>query len=186
MKIGITGSLSSGKSTVAKMLSKGLGPIFNADIEVKKLYSSKLFQKKVSKKFNIKGKNFKKIIKSKIINKQLSLKKLGKFVHPLVRKNMHRFAIKNSKKKYLFFEIPLLVESKLMKYFDVIILVSAPKSKRVARFVKKGGNISLFNILNKHQLKPKEKRKHSDILIVNNRSKKNLKIKVNNVKNKIL
>ena len=99
---------------------------------------------------------------------------------------MHHFAIKNSKKKFLFFEIPLLVESKLMRYFDVIILVSASKSKRVARFVKKGGNLSLFNILDKHQLKPKEKRKYSDVLIVNNRSKKNLKIKVNNVKNKIL
>ena len=59
MKIGITGSLTSGKSTVAQMLSKGLGPIFNADIEVKKLYSSKLFQKKVSKKFNFKGKTLK-------------------------------------------------------------------------------------------------------------------------------
>ena len=64
MKIGITGSLSSGKSTVTQMLSKGLGPIFNADIEVKKLYSSKLFQKSI-KKFNFKGKNFKKLLRQK-------------------------------------------------------------------------------------------------------------------------
>ena len=56
MKIGITGSLSSGKSTVTQMLSKGLGPIFNADIEVKKLYSSKLFQKKYQKNLILKVK----------------------------------------------------------------------------------------------------------------------------------
>ena len=80
---------------------------------------------------------------------------MGKFVHPIEKTCI----ILQSKilKKYLFFEIPLLVESKLMRYFDVIILVSASKSKRVARFVKKGGNLSLFNILDKHQLKPKEK-----------------------------
>ena len=59
MKIGITGSLSSGKSTVTQMLSKGLGPIFNADIEVKKLYSSKLFQKKYQKNLILKVKTLK-------------------------------------------------------------------------------------------------------------------------------
>ena len=38
MKIGLTGSLSSGKSTAIKYLGKGILPIFSADDEVKKLY----------------------------------------------------------------------------------------------------------------------------------------------------
>ena len=49
MKIGITGSLSSGKSTVAQMLSKGLGPIFNADIEVKNFTHLSCFKKSIKK-----------------------------------------------------------------------------------------------------------------------------------------
>ena len=43
MKIGLTGSLSSGKSTAIKYLGKGILPIFSADDEVKKLYKKKKF-----------------------------------------------------------------------------------------------------------------------------------------------
>ena len=41
MKIGLTGSLSSGKSTALKILAKRKYPIFSADKEVKKLYQQK-------------------------------------------------------------------------------------------------------------------------------------------------
>ena len=51
IKIGITGSLASGKSTVAKMISSGKYPLYNADRAVKKIYQTNIFQAKVSKKF---------------------------------------------------------------------------------------------------------------------------------------
>ena len=38
IKIGLTGSLASGKTTASKIISKGRGPLFSADKEVKKLY----------------------------------------------------------------------------------------------------------------------------------------------------
>ena len=50
IKIGITGSLASGKSTVAKMISSGKYPLFNADRAVKKIYQTNIFQAKVFKK----------------------------------------------------------------------------------------------------------------------------------------
>ena len=40
---------------------------------------------------------------------------------------MRKFIIKNKKRKKLLFEIPLLIESKLMKHFDIIIFLSAKK-----------------------------------------------------------
>ena len=40
-KIGITGSIASGKSTASKILSIKRGPLFSADLAVKKLYSQK-------------------------------------------------------------------------------------------------------------------------------------------------
>ena len=46
MKIGITGSLSSGKSSVAKILSKNKKLLFSADQVVKNLYSDPNFKKK--------------------------------------------------------------------------------------------------------------------------------------------
>ena len=49
IKIGITGSIASGKSTVAKMLSNGKYPIFDADYAVKKIYKKKSFKDKAYK-----------------------------------------------------------------------------------------------------------------------------------------
>ena len=43
-KIGITGLIASGKSSVAKILSKNNYPIFDADLEVKKIYQKKIFK----------------------------------------------------------------------------------------------------------------------------------------------
>ena len=54
IKIGITGSIASGKTTASKILSKKKGPLFSADKEVKKIYKNKKFQTLLIKKFNIK------------------------------------------------------------------------------------------------------------------------------------
>ena len=40
IKIGITGSLASGKTTASQILSYGRGPLFSADQVVKKLYKN--------------------------------------------------------------------------------------------------------------------------------------------------
>ena len=53
IKIGITGSLSSGKTTASKILSLRKGPLFSADIVVKKLYRNHKFIRILSRKFNI-------------------------------------------------------------------------------------------------------------------------------------
>ena len=45
MKVGITGSLASGKTTASKILSEGRGPLFSADVVVKKLYAKNSFKK---------------------------------------------------------------------------------------------------------------------------------------------
>ena len=54
-KIGITGSLASGKTTASKILSAKYGPLFSADDAVKKLYKKSFVKKVISKKFNIKN-----------------------------------------------------------------------------------------------------------------------------------
>ena len=53
MKIGITGSLSSGKSSVAKILSKKNDLLFSADKIVKNLYSNDQFKKKIKKNLKL-------------------------------------------------------------------------------------------------------------------------------------
>ena len=144
-KIGITGSLASGKTTASKILSFKNGPLFSADDVVKKLYKNLKFKKIISKKFGFKNlSNLKKKIKDKIQKKEINVKKLEEIIHPLVRKKMKEFEKKNLRKKFIFFEVPLLVESKLMKNFDIIFFIKAKKSIRFKRFQSKGGNKKLF------------------------------------------
>ena len=75
IKIGITGSLASGKTTVAKIIANKKNPLFNADNSVKKFYSDKVFKSKFIKKFNLNNSgNFKKQIKNFIIQNKKNLK----------------------------------------------------------------------------------------------------------------
>ena len=86
---------------------------------------------------------------------------------------MKKFTYKNKKKKFLFYEIPLLIESKLMKYFDKIIFIKSKKQLRLKRFKLKNGNKQLFNLLNSKQMSDNAKAKFCDYVVVN---EKNLKI----------
>ncbi len=182
IKIGITGSLASGKSTASKIISKNNGPLFSADKEVKDLYKNKSFRNKIAKALKLKrSKNLKKEIKNKAINKKLNFKTLEKIIHPLVRKKMHLFLKKNKKKKKIFLEIPLLVESKLTKHFDVVIFIKSRTDVRRKRYIKKGGNLEIFRLLDKQQLKDTVKMKVCDHVVINNKSLSSLKKKLFNI-----
>ena len=180
-KIGITGSLASGKTTACKILASK-GPIFSADLAVKKLYKKKDFKILIAKKLKIKNpENLKKIIKDKILIDKYVIKKLEKIIHPFVRQEMKKFVKKNKQKKLLFFEIPLLIESKLMDYFNAIIFIKSKKSLRIKRFKAKGGNEKLFKVLNSKQLSDKKKLKDCDHLVVNEKNKIILKKQLLNI-----
>ena len=181
MKIGITGSLSSGKSSVAKILSKNNRLLFSADKVVKDLYSNNKFKKKIKKKFKLKKKNIKEEIRTKLLKEEISLVELGATIHPFVRRKMREFYKKNIRKEIVFFEIPLLIESKLMNFFDYIILVVAPRKNRLKRYLKNGGKKEMFYLLDKNQISAKKKIKYCDYLIVNNKSKNYLKKKVTDI-----
>ena len=60
-------------------------------------------------------------------------------------------------KEILIFEIPLLIESKLMKNFNKIVFVNSKRNIRIKRFKRKVKNMKLFNVLDKRQLKPVKK-----------------------------
>ena len=174
IKIGITGSLASGKTTASKILSLRRGPLFSADKAVEELYKNKHFKSLVSKRFNIKNNSqLKKSLKKLILKNKNNIKKLEKIIHPLVRKKMKKFTAQNRKKKLLFYEIPLLIESKLMKNFHVIVLIKAKKQLRLRRFQSKSADKKLFNLLNNKQMNDIKKIKFCDYVVVN---EKNLNI----------
>ena len=176
--LGITGSIASGKSTVAKLIAKKKYPLFCADKTVLDLYKNKKFIKLLAKKFSLGNtKKIKSQIKLIIKKDKNKLEILETIIHPLVRKKINSFLKINA--KILILEIPLLVENKLSRYFDKIILVNAKKKLRLKRYLKRNNDKKIFEILNNRQLSPIIKKKECDILINNNYSleilKKNVK-----------
>jgi len=139
IKIGITGSLASGKTTASQILSYKRGPLFSADKVVKKLYKDKHFKNLLSKKFNIKNDNF-------------------------IKKNIKK--------------IILVIESKLMKYFNIIIFIKAKRNVRLKRFKSKNGDKKLFDLLDKKQLNDNKKIKFCNFVVVNEKNLKFLKKKL--------
>ena len=184
IKIGITGSLASGKTTASKILSSRRGPLFSADKAVKDLYKNKHFKSLVSKKFKVKNNSqLKKSLKNLILKNKNNIRKLEKIIHPMVRKKMKNFTARNRNKKLLFYEIPLLIESKLMKHFNVIVFIKAKKQLRLRRFQSKSGDKKLFNLLNNKQINDVKKIKFCNHVVVNEKNlnilKKNLLVIIN-------
>jgi len=186
IKIGVTGSIASGKTTVAKMLSGRKYPLFDADEEVSKIYKKNSFKSRIYKKFRLKNKkNIKSKLKKIISANKKSLKDLEKIIHPFVRRELRNFSRKNKRKNFLFFEIPLLIESRLAKNYDKIIFVNSKKALRIKRYLKRGKSRKIFNLLDKRQLPPAKKIKFCNYVINNNSSLKNLKKNVRIIKGKI-
>ena len=165
--VGITGSIASGKTTVASLIAGKKYPLFSADKTVSNLYNKKNFIKILVKKLKInQNKKIKDQIKFILKKNKKNFFKLENVIHPLVRKEMKIFLKK--KNKLIFLEIPLLFESGLKKYFDKIIFVDAKKKIRLKRYLKKNGDKRIFNLLDSRQLPPAAKKRISDYTINNN------------------
>ena len=72
-----------------------------------------------------------------------------------------------------------------MKNYDKIILVNSRRDLRLKRYLKRGNNRKIFNLLNKRQLSPVKKIKFCDYVINNNGSLKLLKKNIKNIMIKI-
>ena len=184
--IGIVGDMGSGKSYVAKQFGY---PVFNADVEVAKLYrkSRKCFKKlkKALPKYIISFPVNKKEISKAIMANQNNLKKVVKVIHPEVRFNMNKFIKKNKYKKIVVLDIPLLMENKINKRNDILIFVDA-KKKEINKRLNKKKNFKIIKKLKKLQLPLEIKKKKSDFIIKNNFTNNKIKKNVKKVLEKIL
>ena len=130
IRIGIIGDIGSGKSYVAKQFGF---PVFNADIEVNKIYKKnrKCF-KKLKKKFPNYIFSFpikKKELSRVALENKNNVKKINKIVHPEVRLRMKKFIKKYKKKKAVVLDIPLLLEGKINNKKDILIFVESKKKR---------------------------------------------------------
>ncbi len=173
LKIGITGSIGSGKTTVCKVFEILCINIYHADTEAKKILNKEYVKKKikylfVDSIFDKNGNINNKILASIVFNDPHLLEKLNSIIHPLVKYDFDSWLKKHKKEKYILHEAAIIFESGFYKDFNAIITVSAPKDLRIKR-VKQRDNITEQEILNrmKFQLSDKEKIKKANFVIYN-------------------
>ena len=188
IRIGILGDIGSGKSYVAKNFGY---PVFNADIEVGKLYKKdkKIFNKlkKILPKHISSFPINKNEISSAILANKFNLKKIVKIVHLEIRKKMNLFLIKNRNKKIVILDIPLLLENKINKKNDVLVFVKSKKSDILKKLKKrKNFNLKLLKKFKNIQLPLDYKKKKSRFIVKNNFTKKCIKIGIKKIIKEIL
>ena len=170
IKIGILGDIGSGKSHIAKNFGY---PVFNADIEVGKLYKTdkKIFNKlkKVLPKYIYSFPVNKGEISNAILSNKSNLKKIVKIVHLEIRKKLNIFLKKNINKRVVILDIPLLLENKINKKNDILIFVESKKSDILKKLKKRENfNPKLLNKFKNIQLSLGYKKKKSQFIIKNN------------------
>ena len=154
IKVAITGKIGSGKTTVCIFLKKQGFQIFESDKEVRKLLNKKNVMNKVSQLFSVKIEHLfdeknrlnREVLGNFLFSNKIELKKLEDILYPLLETEKKKFLEKNSKKKLLFFDIPLLFEKKLHKNFDKIIYLKVNKEIQKQRVLERVG-------MNKNKLK---------------------------------
>ena len=188
IRIAVLGDIGSGKSYVAKQFGY---PVFNADVEVAKLYKknrkcySKL--KKIFPEYIISFLVKKTELIRAIIAGQHNLRKIIKIIHPEIRFNMNNFVKKNKHKKFVILDIPLLMENKINKKNDILVFVDAKKNEINKRLKKRPNvNLKIIEKFKKLQLPVELKKKKSDFIIKNNFRNNSIKKNVKIILGKIL
>lgn len=138
LKIGLTGGIASGKSTVSELFEKHGIPVIDADQVAHDLVKpGRPALQAIVAEF---GKNILKADGSLDRRKLRELvflvpkarKKLEAILHPLVFTEMERLA-QNCNAPYIIFSVPLLVETESMNRFDRILVVDCPEKQQIQR-----------------------------------------------------
>ena len=190
VRVGILGSVGSGKTFIANIFKELSFNIFSADNEVANIYkNNKIVNKKIAKFFKLKlykGKINKQDLRDSLKKNPKKFKFLNKIIHPIVRKRLAIFLSRFKKNKLVVLDIPLLVENKMFNFVDILVLVKTRSNFFLSR-IKKRKNLDkqFLNILKKQQVSEKIKETYADFIIYNS-SKNKVKLQVKNIIDKIL
>ncbi len=189
-KIAITGGLSSGKSTVCRIFKEfGAYVVFADEIVHHLLASDSKIQQELVKLLRpdvlIQGKLSRQAIAEKVFSHTETLNSLEHILHPPVFNEIRKQyqAIKENPKYSLFVaEIPLLYETKSESLFDFTIIVLAKEDLCKKRSQLKN---TAFTKRMLRQMPLEEKKAKADFSLLNNEGIEELKIKVENLTNKL-
>jgi dephospho-CoA kinase len=172
MKLGITGGIGSGKTSVCRVFNVLGIPVFSADPEAQMVMNE---DEKVRKAVNeIAGRDIypggkldRMALASLIFNDQESLKKVNALVHPIVFANFIRWAEKQIT-PYVIMEAAILFESGASMLVDRVATIIAPVEERISRVTFRN-KLTREQVMERirNQMTDEERIKRSDYVINN-------------------
>lgn len=174
IKVGITGGIGSGKTTVAKMFeAKGI-PIYNADKRAKylmtfdKLLKSQIISQFGKKVYHLNGRLNRQALASIIFNDKSKLAIINTLVHPAVARDGSAW-FEDQKTPYAIKEAALMIESGSHEDLDILIVVTADVEERIKRVQKRDkATKEEVKARIKNQLSDADRLIHADYVIDNN------------------
>jgi len=178
LKVGITGNIGSGKSTVSGVF-KILGvPVYDSDLRAKLLLVEnaelklKIIDLLGHDSYFLDGTLNRKYISDKIFVSPVLVSQMNAIVHPAVFADFDNWYLKQSQSPYVLKEAALLFESKSYADLNKLIVISAPEDIRIKRTMLRD-NLTREAVIQRqnNQIPQEEKEKLADFIILNDDSK---------------
>ena len=145
LKVGVTGGIGSGKTTVCKVFELLGIPVFYADDVAKSIMHTDQVLKTAilntfgERAYNKEGTLNRSYISSLVFNNKPELEKLNSLVHPAVFRAFDNWLLQQKDAPYVIKEAALLFESDSYKMCDESILVIAPTETKISRVKLRDG-----------------------------------------------
>ncbi|MBE9488270.1 MAG: dephospho-CoA kinase [Bacteroidetes bacterium] len=171
-KIGVTGGIGSGKTTISTALESLYNiPIYSADDNAKRIMStdenvkSKIIDLLGEESF-LDNKLNRSYISSKVFNDKSLLTQLNNIVHKAVMSDFILWSDNFKNSPYVICEAAILIESGWDEFMDMVVVVEAPLDTRISRVIKRD-NLTEQQVRSRiaSQLSDEERRKKADYIV---------------------
>ncbi|MBE0646287.1 MAG: dephospho-CoA kinase [Bacteroidales bacterium] len=173
LKVGLTGNMGSGKSTVASIFSTLHVPVYHADLEAKKMYQrDDVLKKTVSlagdKILDLHGNLDRQALAKVAFSNPTILQSLNQLIHPLVREDFIAWTAKHHHYPYIIHEAAIIFESGFREEYDKVIYVSCPESIAIDRIERRDHlSVEMIRQRMQFQLPDNEKTGLADFVVLN-------------------
>jgi dephospho-CoA kinase len=175
MKIGLSGGIGTGKSTVAKIFAAMNIPVYNADEKAKSFYANPKIAQEIAERFSLKLDKNKRInlkdLAAVAFSDKNNLQYLNNLIHPLVTADFEEWSVQQ-KTPYVLMESAIIYEANLSHLFDRIIIVAASEELVIKRIMERDAmKAEQIQQRKSMQWKQSEKISKADYIIENNAEK---------------
>ena len=187
MKVGLTGGIGAGKSTVADLFSQKGAVVIRSDELARQVIEPQTpgFQQVIDrfgKDFvNSEGYIDRAKLAQIVFKDDAALKDLENIVHPLVRSKTNQIIDQHTSETIIVNEIPLLLEKKMESLFDFLVIVISSEKNRLERLSQRGLTTEQATARMSKQVSDDERKAAADFLIVNDGNLDQLEVDVEKI-----